>query len=376
MINAEIIHSDEELTQYYWYDAAYTNDMNIDLFLTDYIDARESNSSFLEGQCVLFDRAKRDRDPYVGDFPVAGRTLYLTHPAVAAAAAAKNVLLDLAQHQRDDGWTPPASIRSYTKYILFHSLTIRSAGAYLDSTVGPVRHAQDGNSIAILSGATPLNQSQSALAYLDANMRQSYGNAFYDAQGNVLNPAAGFSTRVYAFISYFEISARFETNLTDQAIDQIKRMYGWMATHDPLVTMWEGIGAEGTLYEGGFTSCAHGWSTGVLPALTNYVLGVKPTQTGFSKLSVRPSVPEGMSWARGVVPTPLGDVGVDWKIDGGTFTLIVTAPKGSEATISVPVGEDGKVTVGAQAVWGRGESKGLGAHFRDGYVTVDTTQLR
>jgi hypothetical protein len=471
--------SDEELTQY-WFDSAYTNDMNIDLFLSDYIDAREADSTFLEGKPVLFDGAKRDRDPYVGDLAVAGRTLYLTHPT--AAGAAKNMLLDLAQHQREDGWIPPASIRSYTlplfdyplwwamtsyDYVLYtgdnayleevwlvmvkvlntyypsvtdnttsllwrgeetgtgdygdyaflprtgpiayynalYILTLKSAanladwnnktegaawrdraetvttalnthlwdeaaGAYLDSTVGPTRHAQDGNSIAILSGASPLNRSLSSLSYLNSNTRQPYGNAFYDSGGDELDPTAGFSSRVYAFISYFEISARFEVNLATEAIEQAKRMYGHMAKNDPGVTMWEGIGQNGSLYEGAFTSCAHGWSTGILPALSNYVLGVMPTRSGFEEFSVRPVVPEGLTWARGGVPTLNGDVLVDWKIEG-SFVMDVTVPMGSKAVISVPMEETRSLSADGEVVWESGEGKKLGARFGDGYVSVD-----
>jgi hypothetical protein len=472
--------SDEDLNQY-WYDASYTNDMNIDLFLTDYIDAREADSPFLEGKPVLFDGAKRDRDPYVGDLAVAGRALYLTHPS--AAGAAKNMLLDLAQHQREDGWIPPASIRSYTlplfdyplwwamtsyDYVLYtgdgayleevwpvlvkllntyypsvtvnttnllwrgeetgtggygdyaflprtgpvayynalYILTLNSAanladwnnktegavwraradavttalnanlwdetaGAYLDSTVGPVRHAQDGNSIAILSGATPQNRSMSSLSYLSANNRQPYGNAFYDSGGDALDPTAGFSTRVYAFISYFEITARFEVNLATEAVEQIKRMYGWMASQDPGITMWEGIGANGSLYEGGFTSCAHGWSTGVLPALSNYVLGVMPTKSGFEEFSVKPVIPEGITWARGIVPTPMRDIVVDWKFEGEGFVLKLLAPEGSKAVVSVLAEEKGSVSVDGMVVWENGGSKGLGARYEDRYVSVD-----
>jgi hypothetical protein len=471
--------SDEELTQY-WYDSAYTNDMNIDLFLRDYIDAREADSAFLEGKPVLFDGAKRDRDPYVGDLAVAGRTLYLTHPT--AAGAAKNMLLDLAQHQREDGWIPPASIRSYTlplfdyplwwamtsyDYVLYtgdnayleevwpvmvkvldtyypsvtdnttallwrgeetgtgdygdyaflprtgpiayynslYILTLKSAanladwnnktegaawrdraetvttalnthlwdeaaGAYLDSTVGPTRHAQDGNSIAILSGASPRNRSLSSLSYLNSNTRQSYGNAFYDSGGDELDPNAGFSSRVYAFISYFEISARFEVNLASEAIEQAKRMYGHMAKNDPGVTMWEGIGQNGSLYEGGFTSCAHGWSTGILPVLSNYVLGVMPTRSGFEEFSVRPVVPEGLTWATGVVPTLNGDILVNWKIEG-SFVMDVTVPMGSKAVLSVPMEEARSLSVDGEVVWENGEGKELGARYGDGYVSVD-----
>ncbi|MDW6064210.1 hypothetical protein SAZ11_47610 [Streptomyces sp. FXJ1.4098] len=53
---------------------------------------------------MLHDGPKRDRDPYVGDLAVSARTLYLTHDE--AAAAARNVLADLADHQRADGWIP------------------------------------------------------------------------------------------------------------------------------------------------------------------------------------------------------------------------------------------------------------------------------
>ncbi|KAF2807378.1 Six-hairpin glycosidase [Mytilinidion resinicola] len=465
---------DEELTQY-WYDAAYTNDMNIDLFLKDYIDPRNAYTESLDGKQVLFDGAKRDRDPYIGDLAVSGRTLYLTHPK--SKVAAKNMLVDLANHQRSDGWIPPASINDYAlplfdyplwwvltsyDYVLYTgdksylddvypnlvklldtyypsntdnttnllfkgdpfgtsgygdyaflprngsvtyynalyvyalkaaseiatwagredtsdwkgradtvttalnaNLWDDSAGAYLDSTLGPVRHAQDGNSIAILSGAAPANRSLSALTYLSKHMHQPYGNAFYDAAGDALG--TDFSSRVYAFISYFENSARFETNLSATAVDQIKRTYGWMASQDPGVTMWEGIGKDGSYYEEGFTSCAHGWSTGVLPALTNYVLGMKPTGPGFSTFAFKPVVTEGVTWAKGVVPTPGGGIGVDWS--GKVFK--VSPPKGVKGSVSVPAESKGTVSVGKGVVWENGVSKGLGARFESGYVTVD-----
>jgi hypothetical protein len=102
---------DDELNRY-WYAAAYTNELITDTFLASDCDPRNAASPSLEGKLVLQDGAKRDRDPYVGDISVSGRTLYLTHPD--AAVAAKNVLVDLADHQRSDGWIPPASINDYT----------------------------------------------------------------------------------------------------------------------------------------------------------------------------------------------------------------------------------------------------------------------
>ena len=83
----------------------------MDTFRESDVDPRGAFSPSLDGKLVLHDGAKRDRDPYVGDVAVSGLTQYLTHQD---GTAAKNVLADLADHQRADGWIPPASINNYT----------------------------------------------------------------------------------------------------------------------------------------------------------------------------------------------------------------------------------------------------------------------
>ena len=75
-------------------------------------------------------------------------------------------------------------------------------------------------------------------------------------------------------------------------------------------------------------SWAHGWSSGAAPALTAYVLGVRPTRPGFSAFVVDPH-PGDLSWARGVVPTPHGPLVVSWRIDRGKLVVTVKAPPGT-----------------------------------------------
>jgi len=89
------------------YLTVYTNDLNMDILDENSTDPRQAASPGILGKLVLLDGAKRDRDPYVGDVAVAGRTLYISHDAPEAA---RNVLADLAEHQREDGWIPPASM--------------------------------------------------------------------------------------------------------------------------------------------------------------------------------------------------------------------------------------------------------------------------
>ncbi|KAF4618134.1 hypothetical protein G7Y89_g14975 [Cudoniella acicularis] len=442
--------SDDQLNQL-WYDSVYTNDLCIDEFRVNETEPRGAASPSLIGKSVIMDGAKRDRDPYVGDLAVSAKTSYLTHDV---SDAARNVLADLADHQRADGWIPPASINNYTLHLLDYPLwwvvcsydlymytgdtayitdyyqvllnvldnyypsitnpdtnlitkgiddsgdygdyaflprtgpvtyynalyvlalnnaatiatslgghnsdasrwTARaktvgqainnllydtSVGAFFDGVCGYspcATHAQDGNSISIVSSAVNSSIASSVLSYLSKANSRPYGNSFYD--NDLLQD--GFGDRVYAFISYFEIEARFLSNSADSALEEIRRLYGWMATHDPQITVWEGIGANGSLYEGSYTSQAHGWSTGIVPSLVNNVLGVKPTGPGFSKWAVKPR-PGDVLWAKGVVPGPdsggKGGVSVSWSRDAseGNFWLSASSAQGSSGVISVPV---------------------------------------
>ena len=195
-----------------------------------------------------------------------------------------------------------------------------------------MRHAQDGNGYADPRRCRPTRRGPTAaLNYLAANTALPYGNSFMD--NNTL--VSDGIQRVYAFTSYPEIQARFLTGQADSAIDEIKRLYGWMATHDPGTTDWEGIGAGGSMYEGGFTSAAHGWSTGVLPALTNDLLGATPTSPGFATWTVAPH-PGTVTWARGQLPTPHGPLQVSAGHGRAGFTLTVVAPRGTSGTVTLP----------------------------------------
>ena len=207
----------------------------------------------------------------------------------------------------------------------------KSVGAFYDG--GPCTgqtvcntHAQDGNALAVVAGIAN-DTAKSVLDYW-ASTALPYGNPFYDNDALT----AGFKDRVYAFISYFELEARFVSNQATSAFEEIRRLYGWMAAHDPKITMWEGIGPSGSPYEGAFTSMAHGWSTGIVPLLSNHVLGVKPTAPGFSHFTICP-VAGDLSWASGEVPTPKGGISVSWTKKRGAMSLRVTAPKGTSGKV-------------------------------------------
>ncbi|EFX03327.1 alpha-l-rhamnosidase [Grosmannia clavigera kw1407] len=441
--------SDANITQW-WYDAVYTNDICTDVFLANNTEPRGAASPSLLGKLVLHDGAKRDRDPYIGDLAVSALTTYLSHDAPEAA---RNVLEDLALHQRDDGWIPPASIVLDVFYVSHMnpetSLIERPGGAgdyaflprtgpvtyynalyvhaliqaailadtleYLDDSsrwrsraaiIGPSliqrnfdndagaffdggscssmpicpTHAQDGNSLAILSGVVPVgpfsnsSMAESILSYLNRTMARPYGNAFYD--NNLLDPGSDYANRVYAFISYFEVAARFKASpeTAQSALEELRRLYGWMSTHDPTVTFWEGIGADGAPYEGGFTSMAHGWSTGIVPLLMNFVIGVSPTAPGFREWNLRPVLDTiDLTWASALVPTPSGGIWVQWEKLADGFTLLVDSPATTKCTISVPfvAGASHTVSVDGTVVYDEETEHFVsGTGYHNGYITM------
>ncbi len=224
-----------------------------------------------------------------------------------------------------------------------------SAGAFKDSPSGPVVHPQDGNAFAILAGLATPAQAVSALAYLDKTTHQAWGDSIAD-NDTWATPAWGMSPsqRVYPFISYFDVLARFQTGEDRSALEELRRTWGWMldANHQATGTTWEAIGAGGNIdgYEQAFTSMASGWSAGAAPALTNYALGVRPTGAAFSSFDAIPH-PGDLAWAQGSVPTPSGSITFGWKRIKGGFLLKLVAPKSLVGRVGAPGGKSARVYV-------------------------------
>jgi hypothetical protein len=88
------------------------------------------------------------------------------------------------------------------------------------------------------------------------------------------------------------------------------------------------------MWNGGDLS--HGWCSTPLVQMSSRILGVTPTAPGFKTMAIRPQLCD-LTWAKGKVPSPLGDVQVSWALNDGKLTLDVTVPAGAEAEIALPV---------------------------------------
>jgi alpha-L-rhamnosidase len=80
---------------------------------------------------------------------------------------------------------------------------------------------------------------------------------------------------------------------------------------------------------------SHGWCSTPLVQMSARILGVTPASPGFKTLAIRPLLCD-LTWARGVVPTPQGDVAVSWTLEDNKWRMDVTLPAGTDAEVTLP----------------------------------------
>lgn len=83
----------------------------------------------------------------------------------------------------------------------------------------------------------------------------------------------------------------------------------------------------------------HAWSSAPTYELSAMVLGVYPTADGFGKARIKPDVKNlPIDSAKGTVPTPFGNVSVEWRKNEKSFALKVCVPEGVTADVILPDG--------------------------------------
>jgi Bacterial alpha-L-rhamnosidase C-terminal domain len=163
--------------------------------------------------------------------------------------------------------------------------------------------------------------------------------ALWGPHGSEPYSGTTYSSLISPFITAFEIEADYSAGDTGDA-ERLLHLT-WDQMIDPgnpfyTGTMWENIGPDGTATEAR-TSLAHGWASGPTPIMTSYVLGVQPVAPGYQTFTVTPH-PGSLQWVQGAVPTPYGQIRVQWHKDGHRLSLTVTVPPRTTAYITLSDG--------------------------------------
>ena len=157
-----------------------------------------------------------------------------------------------------------------------------AAGAFVVNTDDPSHnHTQDAQVESILGGITSRTQTRQALAFIDSHLMTPFGVAI-----GQLDDDPYMGRYISPFISSIELLARLSVGDTNGALNLMRRTWWQMLARGP-GTVWESMRLDGVPKSGGI-SLAHGWAGGPVPALSGYVLGIRPTAPGYRHWIVAP----------------------------------------------------------------------------------------
>jgi alpha-L-rhamnosidase len=104
---------------------------------------------------------------------------------------------------------------------------------------------------------------------------------------------------------------------------------------------WDGIEADGSFEDPGMNSFNH-YSFGAVDEWMYETIGglvIDESDPGWKVIDIRPVPGGGLTSAKATLDSPYGAIVSDWQISGGTFTLSVTVPVNSTATVYLPYTE-------------------------------------
>ncbi|KAH8679026.1 Six-hairpin glycosidase-like protein [Tricladium varicosporioides] len=204
----------------------------------------------------------------------------------------------------------------------------------MSDMLSPTGVAQDINAYAITAGVVPSNpKAQSILSAPNGtHLPLAYQGLERWGDLKVVSPYA----------SGFAAEALFEGNFGSSALDLISRVWGLMANEsDPNYSggHWEAMKPDGTPVTDD-TSLMHGWSTWPVYLLPRYLGGIKPTEPGWSRCSVKP-VLAGLEIVNVQLSTPNGTIKLCLKVQEksiGTAEMVLRIPHGTIADVYPPEG--------------------------------------
>jgi alpha-L-rhamnosidase len=123
------------------------------------------------------------------------------------------------------------------------------------------------------------------------------------------------------FFNYFVVDMLFRCGKAKTALKIIREYWGDMVIRGA-DTFWETHDHEtppGAMPHKLWSLC-HGWSSGPVPLLGRWILGVKPLSPGFAEVEIHPR-PLDLQKVSGKVPTPHGDISVKWNCTGQKMSI-------------------------------------------------------
>jgi alpha-L-rhamnosidase len=117
---------------------------------------------------------------------------------------------------------------------------------------------------------------------------------------------------------------------------------------------WTPMLSTGTTWEdfnwdehSGLSAC-HAWTSHPSYHFVNALAGIDQLAPGWAEISVKPTVVDGVDRVRAMVPSPKGDIAIEWEIDAATVRGTLTLPAGITAHVYLPGHEPRSIGAGGR----------------------------
>ena len=272
------------------------------------------------------------------------------------AALLKMANLERSFGNGDDAALAYSNLAQRVKRAVNEQLWDTEAEAMVLNSEDPRRdHTVDANTVPllfdILDGERPIQ----AMAFLQNKLGQKFGTANSEYSDNPY-----MSQYISPYMMALETIGRMRNHDAKGALDLIRK--AWPHMMADAGTPWEEMGLDGrpniprpgsSLTDGEHVDLAHAWSTAV-PALSMYVLGVRPEDIGYSRWIIEPQTGD-LEWAQGEIPIPGGTIASRWTTRNG-FKLTMAAPIATSGTVSIPLaGKARTIAMDGEVVWSGGQ---------------------
>ncbi|WP_249188152.1 alpha-L-rhamnosidase C-terminal domain-containing protein [Nocardiopsis sp. MG754419] len=223
-------------------------------------------------------------------------------------AVLHRALQGLAELERNLAEAPDAALRldeqaERVRRALLERLWDARTGAMVLNSDDPTRdHTGDANAGNLVFGTLDADRARRVMEFLGTKLATPYGTRSSEFEDNPYR-----ASDIQGYVQALEALGRVRHGDTPGALDLIRRWWGHMLDEGP-GTGWFAWQTDGTRRHGDYASTP--WTTAV-PALTEGVLGVRPTGPGYRRWRVAPE-PADLAWAQGRVPTPGGGLAVRW----------------------------------------------------------------
>jgi len=146
-----------------------------------------------------------------------------------------------------------------------------------------------------------------------------------------------------AFFYHIVLETLFAYSYREEALKEIRYFWGamldrgattWWETFDPSLPECTVpspyLGHTPTYMQASIpVSFSHGWGASPTYLLTREMLGIDTSRLGEDRVALRPAAAGGLTWAKGTIPTPRGDIEAFWsETDGGQFAFEARLPAG------------------------------------------------